>query len=100
MTEIGYADTTDLDVIAHKITDAVEEALLPEGQYAAQAGYSGCIRTACRMPAATTPEKPDAVLYPDFSKSQNHRRSWHSSALLDRARQCVCAFCCSCRCTW
>jgi lipopolysaccharide/colanic/teichoic acid biosynthesis glycosyltransferase len=74
MTEIGYADTRDLDVIARKITDAVEEALTPES-------FSRLKLTFRVYPDsvsdAGTPDagKPDAVLYPDLSRSQNHRRS-------------------------
>lgn len=74
MTEIGYADTRDLDVIAHKITDAIEEAL-PRESFAR-------LKLTFRVYPDSVSDggdgdhgKPDAVLYPDLSRSQNHRRS-------------------------
>lgn len=81
MTEIGYADTRDLDIIAHKITDAIEGALSPES-------YSRLKLTFRVYPDSTTdaggdPGKPDAVLYPDLAKSQNHRRSMTLKRILD-----------------
>jgi lipopolysaccharide/colanic/teichoic acid biosynthesis glycosyltransferase len=74
MTEIGYADTRDLEVIANKITDAIEEALTPES-------FSRLKLTFRVYPDSESdgggrePGRPDAVLYPDLSRSQNHRRS-------------------------
>jgi lipopolysaccharide/colanic/teichoic acid biosynthesis glycosyltransferase len=82
MTEIGYADTNDLDVIAHKITDAVERALTPEGQSRLKLVfrvYPDSVSDAGSDGAG----KPDAVLYPDLSKSQNHRRSMVLKRILD-----------------
>jgi lipopolysaccharide/colanic/teichoic acid biosynthesis glycosyltransferase len=82
MTEIGYADTNDLDVIAHKITDAVEQALTPESQSRLKLVfrvYPDSVSDA----GGDSSGKPDAVLYPDLSKSQNHRRSMVLKRALD-----------------
>lgn len=82
MTEIGYADTRDLDVIAHKITNAIENALAPES-------FSRLKLTFRVYPdnvsdgQGADPGKPDAVLYPDLSRSQNHRRSLAIKRILD-----------------
>jgi lipopolysaccharide/colanic/teichoic acid biosynthesis glycosyltransferase len=81
MTEIGYADTRDLDVIARKITDAIEGALSPES-------YSRLKLTFRVYPDSTSDAsddsgKSDSVLYPDLAKSQNHRRSMALKRILD-----------------
>ncbi len=82
MTEIGYADTRDLDVIARKITDAIEETLTPES-------FSRLKLTFRVYPDSVSDagggdsRKPDAVLYPDLSRSQNHRRSLVLKRALD-----------------
>jgi lipopolysaccharide/colanic/teichoic acid biosynthesis glycosyltransferase len=74
MTEIGYADTRDLDVIARKITDAIEGALSPESFSRLKLTFRVYPDNASDA-GGGDPGKPDAVLYPDLSRSQNHRRS-------------------------
>jgi lipopolysaccharide/colanic/teichoic acid biosynthesis glycosyltransferase len=74
MTEIGYADTRDLDVIARKITDAIEDALSPEN-FANLKLIFRVYPDSVSDAGGGDPEKPDAVLYPDLARSQNHRRS-------------------------
>jgi lipopolysaccharide/colanic/teichoic acid biosynthesis glycosyltransferase len=82
MTEIGYADTSDLEVIARKVTDAIEEVLTPEN-------FSSLKLTFRVYPDSMSdadggdPGKPDAVLYPDLARSQNHRRSLALKRVVD-----------------
>jgi lipopolysaccharide/colanic/teichoic acid biosynthesis glycosyltransferase len=82
MTEIGYADAKDLEVIARKVTDALQRSLSKEN-------YS-LLKVSFRVYPDSVTEandsgsgKPDEVLYPDLAKNQRHRRGLIIKRTLD-----------------
>jgi lipopolysaccharide/colanic/teichoic acid biosynthesis glycosyltransferase len=82
MTEIGYADAKDLEVIARKVTDALQQSLSEETY--------NLLKVAFRVyPDSVTDAndggsgKPDEVLYPDLSKNHRYRRGMIFKRTLD-----------------
>jgi lipopolysaccharide/colanic/teichoic acid biosynthesis glycosyltransferase len=82
MTEIGYADAKDLEVIARKVTDALQRSLSKENY--------NLLKVSFRVYPDSVTEandsgsgKPDEVLYPDLAKNQRHRSSLIVKRALD-----------------
>jgi lipopolysaccharide/colanic/teichoic acid biosynthesis glycosyltransferase len=82
MTEIGYADAKDLEVIARKVTDALQRSLDEESYRLLKVSfrvYPDSVTDANDSGSG----KPDEVLYPDLSKNQRRRRSLTLKRTLD-----------------
>jgi lipopolysaccharide/colanic/teichoic acid biosynthesis glycosyltransferase len=82
MTEIGYADGKDLEVIARKVTDALQRSLSKENY--------NLLKVSFRVYPDSVTEandsgsgKPDEVLYPDLAKNQRRRTSLIVKRALD-----------------
>jgi lipopolysaccharide/colanic/teichoic acid biosynthesis glycosyltransferase len=92
MTEIGYADAKDLEVIARKVTDALQRSLSEES-------YGLLKLSFCVYPDSVTNTNdsgsgmPDEVLYPDLAKNRRRRRSLLFKRTLDILGSLLALFC-------